>query len=84
MKICNSCAMPMKSPEAYGKNKDGQANTDYCIHCYPQGAFNTPNETIEQMIQSCTPHMAKVKGIGEDQAKAYLEATLKNLKRWKK
>ena len=83
MKICNSCAMPMATPELYGSNKDGTPNDTYCTHCYPKGEFNNPNETLEEMINSCVPFMAK-DGMNEDQARSYLNNTLKDLKRWTK
>lgn len=84
---CQSCAMPLTNPEDYGKNTDGTPSADYCCHCYPAGAFNNPNETLEEMINSCAPFMADdpdcpfyndLAG-----AKNYLGETLPNFKRWK-
>lgn len=31
--ICQSCGMPLTSPEQFGKNADGTANGDYCVYC---------------------------------------------------
>jgi hypothetical protein len=53
--ICQSCGMPM-NPDQYGKNQDGSPNAEYCIYCYPNGAFSTA-ETMEEMIEDCIPHM---------------------------
>ena len=34
--ICQSCGMPMQSPEQYGRHADGSTNTEYCIYCCPK------------------------------------------------
>ena len=81
MDICQSCGMPMESKELYGKNKDGSINTEYCIYCYPNGEFNKPNETFEEMIETCIPFMMK-EGFTEEKAREHLVKELKNLKRW--
>lgn len=38
-RICQSCAMPIKSINQLGKNKDGTINEDYCKYCYDNGEF---------------------------------------------
>lgn len=81
MKICQSCGMPMENAEMYGINKDGSKNDEYCIYCYPNGEFNNPNETFEEMVETCVPFMMK-EGYTEEQARNYLNETLKDLKRW--
>lgn len=83
MNICQSCGMPLENEEIFGKNADGTPNEEYCIYCYPNGAFNKPDETLEEMIATCIPFMQK-EGFSEEDARKHLEATLKNLKRWKK
>jgi len=81
MDICQSCGMPMKNEELHGKNKDGSLNTDYCIYCYPNGEFPNPNETFEEMVETCVPFEMK-EGFTEDEARQYLRKELKTLKRW--
>ncbi len=81
MDICQSCGMLMEGKELYGKNKDGSINTEYCIYCYPSGEFNKPNETFEEMVETCIPFMMK-EGFTEGQAREHLKGELKNLKRW--
>lgn len=81
MNICQSCSMPMGNEELHGKNKDGSINADYCIYCYPNGEFNKPDETLEEMIETCIPFMVK-EGFTEDGARNHLTQNLKNLKRW--
>lgn len=81
MNICQSCGMPMEKEELLGKNKDESVNTEYCIYCYPNGEFNKPDETLEEMIETCIPFLVK-EGFTETGAREHLEQTLKNLKRW--
>lgn len=81
MSICQSCGMPMENETLMGRNVDGTVNEEYCVYCYPNGAFNKPEETFEEMIETCIPFMVK-EGMEEAAAKEYLVNTLKPLKRW--
>lgn len=81
MNICQSCGMPMNSDKIYGKNKDGSMNRDFCVYCYPEGAFHKPDETFEEMVETCVPFMMK-EGYTEIEARDYLNKTLKKLRRW--
>lgn len=81
MKICQSCGMPMATEKVYGNNTNGSKSDEYCIHCYPKGQFNNPEETIEEMVESCVPFMLK-EGHTEKHARDYLNSNLKGLKRW--
>lgn len=83
MNICQSCGMEMEGNKLFGKNKDGTSNNDYCIYCYPNGEFNKPGESFEEMVESCVPFMMK-EGFTEVLAREYLVKNLKNLKRWQK
>ena len=81
---CQSCGMPMTEDSHYGKNTDGSKNEDYCCHCYPDGAFTNPNETMEEMIESCVPYLVE-DGVCSDNesARKMLSEFLPTLKRWK-
>ena len=81
-KLCQSCAMPLTGADLLGTEKNGEKNEDYCKHCYVDGAFNSPNETMEEMIDTCIPFMVK-EGMDKDLARKSLEAVLPTLKRWK-
>lgn len=83
MNICQSCGMPMATEELMGNNTDGTKNHEYCIYCYPNGAFNNPNETFEEMVETCVPFMMK-EGYTEEKARNFLNEQLKGLKRWTK
>lgn len=81
MSICQSCGMPMETEELKGKNADGSVNEEYCVYCYPNGAFNKPDETFEEMVATCVPFLIK-EGMDEAAATEYLVTNLKPLKRW--
>lgn len=81
--ICQSCGMPMESEELLATNKDGSHNEDYCIYCYKEGEFTTPNVTMEEEIEICVPFM-KQQGMTEDEARKILNDVFPHLKRWKK
>lgn len=83
MKLCQSCAMPLGTPEEYGTNADGSKNEEYCIYCYKDGKFGNENETLEEMIETCVPFMVK-EGMSEEQARQILNDSLPRLKRWAK
>ena len=82
---CQSCGMPITDGSMFGTNADGSTNEDYCCYCYPEGAFGNPNETLEEMIESCAPFLVE-DGEAKDveTAKAMLSEFLPTLKRWKK
>lgn len=79
--ICQSCSMPMNEDQ-FGTNQDGSVNRDYCVYCFKDGAF-TSDETMEQMIDICVPHMVGPE-FTEAQARETLARVMPELKRWKK
>ena len=82
MMHCQSCGMPLVTDKEYfGKNKDGSINEDYCEHCFPNGEFNNPDETVEEMIESCIPFL---ENMSREDARDMLKEFLPTLKRWRK
>ena len=82
--ICQSCGMPMQSPEQVGRHADGSANAEYCIYCCPEGEEKMQG-TLEEMIETCAKIETKM-GLHPDEAaaKEKLAAYLPTLRRWKK
>lgn len=79
--FCQSCSMPLDTPDLMGTEKDGSKNHDYCIHCYRFGAFTNPGLTLEEMKLRMMGRMDKEKIPGD-----ILEAALQRLpllRRWK-
>lgn len=84
MKFCQSCGMPLTSPEDHGTEADGSASQDYCQYCYQKGAF-TSSMTMEEMIDFCVPHMvAAHPDMTPQQAKEQMAQFFPLLLRWKK
>jgi len=64
----------------YHRNK----NNDYCCYCYPNGSFNSPNETMEEMIESCIPHVLEAGTCPDaESARKMMQEFFPTLKRWK-
>lgn len=54
--ICQSCGMPLQSPDIYGTGSDGIQIEDYCIHCYKDGGY-TSDVTMEEMMRLCANYV---------------------------
>ena len=85
--FCQSCGMPLQTPELFGTEKDGSANEDYCKWCYADGAF-VQECTMEGMIDHCLQFLDQMNGacgtkLTPDQARAQMQAFFPTLKRWK-
>lgn len=79
--LCQSCGMPLADEELFGREKNGDRNKEYCKHCYDEGGFINPDESLKEMIESCVPFMVK-DGMTEAQAEETLTNLLPRLKRW--
>ena len=83
-KICQSCGLcPIADENMCGTNADGSKSDDYCRYCFPNGAFNKPDETMEEMVESCAPDLVEYEGYADlEAAKKYLRELYPTLKRW--
>lgn len=52
-KQCQSCGMPMKEGKFAGTEKDGSKSKMYCELCYKDGAFISPDMTLDEMKAIC-------------------------------
>lgn len=81
--FCQSCAMPLTTPDLRGTEADGSASPHYCKYCYDKGKF-TGDMTMEQMIDFCAPIMSKSNpGMTEEDAKDQMQKFFPLLLRWK-
>ena len=82
--VCQSCGMPLQTPDQIGRHADGTPNPDYCIYCCPEGEEKMQG-TLEEMIETCARIETQM-GLHPDEAtaKAKLAAYLPTLRRWKK
>lgn len=83
MMVCQSCGMPLDNNSVLGTEKNGELSKEYCNYCYDNGEFLKPNETLEEMIETCIPFVAKATGLTPEESKKMLEEELPKLKRWK-
>lgn len=75
--------MPLVQPEDHGLNADGSRNEDYCHYCWSEGKF-TSEETMEEMIESCVPHVSEGNPFPDaDSARAAMKELFPKLRRWK-
>jgi hypothetical protein len=79
---CQSCGMPMSSPEQFGSNIDGSVNEEYCIYCFQDGDF-TMNVDKETFIAMQVKIAMEKMGMDEAQARTMANNVLPTLKRWK-
>lgn len=79
--ICQSCGMPLDSPDILGTNKDGSANQDYCRFCFKNGEFTNPYLTMAGMKTTVRIEMEKQKAAPDIIEKSV--NIVPNLKRWK-
>jgi len=57
-KFCQSCGMPLKQDPAQGGTEaDGTKSAIYCSYCYQNGAFTSPENTVEKMQKFCIEKM---------------------------
>lgn len=81
--FCQSCSMPLVTPEDFGLDRNGYRVNDYCRHCYDDGEFTEPDITLEQMIDRCVGIMS-VRGImPETEARVLLTDVMPGLRRWR-
>jgi len=82
-KLCQSCGMPLKrDPKGGGSNADGSINTEYCSHCYIDGAFAQPDISAEEMRQLCIDNITA--GSVPKILARLLTKGIPKLKRWSK
>ncbi|UPK67249.1 zinc ribbon domain-containing protein [Chitinophaga filiformis] len=79
--FCQSCSMPIDDPAMAGTEKNGAPSKEYCKYCYQQGAFTTPNMTLDEMRTVVKTEMEK-RHIGQEIINLAVN-TLPNLKRWR-
>lgn len=84
--ICQSCGMPLKTAQDFGTNADGSQNTDYCSHCFKNGAF-TNDFTMDEIIELNINYLDEFNKDSEykftvDEARAEMKKFFPTLKRW--
>ena len=82
---CQSCGMPMNTPEDFGTGADGSPCADYCCHCRQNGEFTDNGTTLAEAIEGNIPFIIEAgEAKTEEEARAMLQEFMPTLKRWKK
>lgn len=79
--FCQSCSMPLDTEEIKGTEKNNSKSQEYCKYCYENGAFKSPDMTLEQMKEIVKLQMEK-QHLPGNLIQLSL-SMLPNLKRWK-
>jgi len=74
---CQACGMPL-ADESMARDSDGGFDEKHCRWCWVDGKYVGP-ETVEEMIESCVPHMKRP----HDVAREFLHNQLPQLEHWK-
>ena len=77
--VCQCCGMPLED-NILGRDADGALNEHYCQWCYADGTYTYSD--MDELIDVCVGHMVS-ESFTEEQARAYLRATLPKLDYWK-
>lgn len=83
-KQCQSCGMPLQTKKAgdcRGTEKDGSLSEKWCKLCYQNGAFITPNCTLDEM-RGIVDNALKENGSGR-LMRWMAKKQLPRLERWK-
>ena len=81
--FCQSCGMPLSDPSLLGTEADGSPSEHHCKWCYANGDYLGAC-TMEDMVGICVANMTGPDApFTEDEARAYMEALLPTLDRWK-
>lgn len=82
--FCQSCGMPMGTPDCFGTNANNEKTDEYCCHCFQNGEFTDQKITLEEMIDLSATIMAEKTKVTETDAKKICQSIIPTLKRWNK
>jgi hypothetical protein len=82
--FCQSCGMPLQTPEDFGTEPDGSKSEKYCTYCYQNGEYTYPDITLEEMIEfSAKGWSDQDQNVTLEQARTQLKEILPHLERWR-
>jgi len=74
---CESCGMPMSTPEEFG---GGDTSSRYCVHCcHPDGTL----QSYEQRLVGMAGFMVGTQGLSEDAARGAARAYMAQMPAWR-
>jgi hypothetical protein len=81
--FCQSCAMPLRRPEDFGRTAEGQRQNDYCHFCFAHGKLTEPQITFDEMLEKTITLGAAATGQSVEVMRAAVTPLLPKLKRWR-
>ncbi|MGD2251069.1 MAG: zinc ribbon domain-containing protein [Candidatus Methanofastidiosia archaeon] len=82
--FCQSCGMPLQTPEDFGTEADNSKSEKYCRYCYQNGEFTYPDITLEEMIEfSAKGWSDQDQNVTLEHERAQLKEFLPHLERWR-
>lgn len=81
--ICQSCGMPMATPEEFGTAKGGVRSEEYCRYCFVNGRFTDPKMSMGGMIEFCVRILTQRRLMPEPEARSLMNTVIPTLKRWR-
>jgi hypothetical protein len=80
--VCQSCGMPLaRDAQGGGTEANGSKSTEYCSHCYRNGAFTSPAMTVEQMVTNVRGRLTQLNL--PPAAVAAMSEGVRSLRRWR-
>lgn len=79
---CQSCGMPLVTPDQFGTSASGSRVSDYCSYCYRDGHFTEPNMTKAEMIERVAKLLVSRRTMSEAAAQSLANTIVPTLKRW--
>jgi hypothetical protein len=81
-KQCQSCGMPLEDGKKSGTESNGELSKTYCVLCYKDGAFISPDLTLNDMKKILDDTIGK-EGLRGKFIAWMGKMQLPSLKRWK-
>jgi hypothetical protein len=80
--FCQSCSMPLTTPEDFGTDTAGFRVNDYCRHCFSDGQFTEPDISMQEMLDRCVTIMDQQGIMRAPEARLLLADVMPRLRRW--
>lgn len=78
---CQSCGMPL-GPGFFGTEADGSDTQVYCKFCYRDGAYVSPEMTMDEMLNLSVEQMVGQQGMPLEEATKAAHEVIPTLERW--
>jgi hypothetical protein len=81
-RVCQSCGLPLETPDLFGTDACGEPIAEYCVYCYHNGRFTEPAVSREEMVERLATLLMREEHLAHLQARDAAEGLVPSLKRW--